>query len=163
MHDIRAIRENTDAFRAALSRRDPALADKVDEVLAHDAALRQAVSDKQAAETVRNQSSKLIGQAKAGGDEAEFERLRAEVAKAKETIEEAGGRAEIGLRHGVARAAGQAVFEDGGRDGVVDALFAGIEHAHDAFEGIELADHLRREIGLHELERLIDGAVVEAG
>ena len=90
MHDIRAIRENTDAFRAALSRRDASLAEKVDEVLNHDAALRQAVGDKQAAETVRNQSSKLIGKAKASGDEDEASRLMAEVATAKQTIEAAG-------------------------------------------------------------------------
>jgi len=90
MHDIRAIRENTDAFRAAISRRDPALAEKVDEVLRHDGALRQAIADKEAAEAVRNAKSKLIGKAKAGGDEAEAARLMAEVAQAKETIETAG-------------------------------------------------------------------------
>ncbi len=94
MLDLKAIRETPDAFRAALVRRDAALAEAIDDLLAHDGALRQAVSDKQAAETVRNTASRQIGQARAAGDEAEFERLRAEVARAKETIEAAGEQEE---------------------------------------------------------------------
>jgi seryl-tRNA synthetase len=90
MHDIRAIRDNPDAFRALLTRRNPALAEKLSDLLAHDGALRQAVSDKQAAETVRNAASKAIGQAKAAKDEARAQALMAEVATAKETIEAAG-------------------------------------------------------------------------
>ena len=90
MFDIRAIRENPDHFRKAWNRRTSGLGDKVDDILAHDAALRQALTDKQEAESARNANSKLIGKAKASGDEAEFERLRDEVAKAKETIEAAG-------------------------------------------------------------------------
>ncbi|MGB3626959.1 MAG: serine--tRNA ligase [Henriciella sp.] len=90
MFDIRAIRENPEAFRAAWNRRKPGLGDSVDEILAHDAALRKALTDKQDAESARNSNSKLIGQAKAKGDEAEFERLRGVVAEAKETIEAAG-------------------------------------------------------------------------
>lgn len=90
MFDIRAIRENPEAFRAAWNRRKPGLGDAVDDILAHDGALRKAVTDKQEAESARNANSKLIGQAKAKGDEAEFERLRAVVAEAKDTIEAAG-------------------------------------------------------------------------
>ncbi|MEL6258238.1 MAG: serine--tRNA ligase [Pseudomonadota bacterium] len=90
MFDLKALRDDPDAFRTGWSKRSSELSDKVDEILAHDTALRQAVADKQAAETARNRDSKLIGKAKASGDEAEFERLRAEVAKAKETIETAG-------------------------------------------------------------------------
>ncbi|WP_084395972.1 serine--tRNA ligase [Henriciella aquimarina] len=90
MFDIRAIRDNPEEFRAAWNRRAAGLGDKVDDILAHDAALRKAVTDKQEAESARNSNSKLIGQAKAKGDEAEFERLRAVVAEAKETIEAAG-------------------------------------------------------------------------
>lgn len=90
MFDIRAIRENPDAFRTAWNRRKPGLGDAVDDILAHDTALRKALTDKQDAESVRNANSKLIGQAKAKGDEAEFERLRAVVAEAKDTIEAAG-------------------------------------------------------------------------
>ncbi|KCZ51743.1 serine--tRNA ligase [Hyphomonas pacifica] len=94
MFDIRAIRENPDAFRAAWNRKKPGLGDSVDDILAHDAAVRTAVTDKQEAEKARNETSKLIGKAKASGDEAEFERLRKVVADAKETIEAAGEQEE---------------------------------------------------------------------
>lgn len=94
MFDIRAIRENPDHFRDAWNRRASGLGDKVDDILAHDAALRQALTDKQEAESARNANSKLIGKAKASGDEAEFERLRDEVADAKKTIEAAGEQEE---------------------------------------------------------------------
>ena len=94
MFDIRAIRENPEAFRAAWNRKKPGLGDAVDDIHAHDAALRTAVTDKQEAEKVRNETSKLIGKAKASGDEAEFERLRKLVADAKDTIEAAGEQEE---------------------------------------------------------------------
>jgi seryl-tRNA synthetase len=87
MFDLRAIRENPEAFRKAWNRRKPGLGDKVDDIHRHDAALRTALTDKQEAEKLRNETSKLIGKAKASGDEAEFERLRKVVADAKETIE----------------------------------------------------------------------------
>lgn len=90
MFDIRAIRENPESFRTAWNRRKPGLGNVVDDILAHDGALRKAVTDKQEAESARNANSKLVGQAKAKGDEAEFERLRALVAEAKDTIEAAG-------------------------------------------------------------------------
>jgi len=94
MFDLRAIRENPDAFRDAWNRKKPGLGDNVDAILAHAGALRQAVTDKQEAESARNAKSKLIGQAKASGDDALFEQLRAEVAAAKETIEAAGEQEE---------------------------------------------------------------------
>lgn len=94
MFDIRAIRDNPDAFRAAWNRKKPGLGDSVDEILAHDGAVRTAVTDKQEAEKARNETSKLIGKAKASGDEAEFERLRKVVADAKDTIEAAGEQEE---------------------------------------------------------------------
>ena len=94
MFDIRAIRDNPDAFRTAWNRRKAGLGDCVDEILRHDGALRKAVSDKQEAEKARNENSKLIGKAKASGDEAEFERLRGLVATAKDTIEAAGEQEE---------------------------------------------------------------------
>jgi seryl-tRNA synthetase len=90
MFDLRAIRDNPDLFRAAWNRRESGLGDKVDDILAHDTALRKAATDKQEAEAARNAKSKDIGKAKASGDEALFEQLRAEVAEAKETIEAAG-------------------------------------------------------------------------
>ncbi|MEE2920992.1 MAG: serine--tRNA ligase [Pseudomonadota bacterium] len=94
MFDIRAIRDNPDAFRAAWNRKKPGLGDSVDDILAHDGAVRTAVTDKQEAEKLRNETSKLIGKAKASGDEAEFERLRKVVADAKDTIEAAGEQEE---------------------------------------------------------------------
>jgi seryl-tRNA synthetase len=87
MFDLRAIRENPEAFRKAWNRRKPGLGDAVDDIHRHDAALRTALTDKQEAEKLRNETSKLIGKAKASGDEAEFERLRKVVADAKDTIE----------------------------------------------------------------------------
>jgi seryl-tRNA synthetase len=97
MFDIRAIRENPDHFRDAWNRRASGLGDKVDDILAHDTALRQAITDKQEAESARNAKSKLVGKAKASGDEAEFEKLRTEVAAAKETIEAAGEHEEANV------------------------------------------------------------------
>lgn len=87
MFDLRAIRENPEAFRKAWNRRKPGLGDAVDAIHNHDAALRTALTDKQEAEKLRNETSKLIGAAKKSGDEAEAARLMAIVADAKETIE----------------------------------------------------------------------------
>ena len=90
MFDIRAIRDNPDAFRDAFERKQKGLGAVVSHMLDHDAAVRQAVSDKQEAESARNAKSKEIGKAKASGDDALFEQLRAEVAEAKNIIETAG-------------------------------------------------------------------------
>lgn len=90
MFDIRAIRDNPDAFRAAFERKQKGLGEVVSHMLDHDAAVRKAVSDKQEAEAARNAKSKEIGKAKASGDEALFEQLRKEVADAKDVIEAAG-------------------------------------------------------------------------
>ncbi|MEQ9435357.1 serine--tRNA ligase [Hyphomonas sp.] len=90
MFDIRAIRDNPDAFRAAWNRRKPGLGGVVSDILAHDGALRKAVTDKQDAEKVRNENSKLIGRAKAEKNEDEAARLMVLVAEAKQTIETAG-------------------------------------------------------------------------
>ena len=91
MHDIRAIRDDGDAFAAALSRR-PGVDGKavVAEVKKLDEALRAAQTVKQDAETARNTKSKEIGKAKAQKDDALAETLMAEVAAAKETIEKQG-------------------------------------------------------------------------
>lgn len=90
MFDIRAIRDNPDAFRAAFERKQAGLGEVVSHMLDHDAAVRKAVADKQQAEAARNAKSKEIGKAKASGDDALFEKLRAEVAEAKEVIDAAG-------------------------------------------------------------------------
>ncbi len=91
MHDIRAIRENPDAYAAALSRR-PTVDGKavVAEILALDAEVRKALLVKEQAEAARNARSKEIGKAKAAKDEAQASRLMEEVAQAKATIELAG-------------------------------------------------------------------------
>ncbi|MEL6643943.1 MAG: serine--tRNA ligase [Pseudomonadota bacterium] len=84
MHDIRAIRENPDAFDAAMARRG--LSGVSSEVLAIDAERRAKIAAAEAALAERNAASKEVGAAKAKGDEAEFERLRALVAEKKSEI-----------------------------------------------------------------------------
>ena len=94
MHDIRLIRQEPEALDAGLKRRFYALPEGAgswsEVILKLDEKVREAVGRKQEAETVRNQSSKLIGKAKATGDEAEAKRLMTAVAEAKATIEAAG-------------------------------------------------------------------------
>ena len=84
MHDIRQIRENGAAFDAALSRRGAAPVSS--EILAIDEARRAKIAAAEAALADRNAASKQVGKAKASGDEAEFERLRALVADKKAEI-----------------------------------------------------------------------------
>jgi seryl-tRNA synthetase len=90
MHDIRFIREHTDAFVAALARR-PAYAQsagtEVTAILAADEELRALLTDLQARQARRNEASKLIGQAKAKKDEAQASALMAEVAGLKDAIQ----------------------------------------------------------------------------
>ena len=82
MHDIRAIREAPEAFDAALARRgmEPVAAI----ILAVDESRRSAITAAETAQAERNAASKQVGAAKAKGDEAEFERLRALVAAKKD-------------------------------------------------------------------------------
>ncbi|MEQ8368576.1 MAG: serine--tRNA ligase [Roseicyclus sp.] len=84
MHDIRAIRDNPQAFDAALARRgmDP----QSPAILALDEDRRSCIARAEAAQADRNAASKDVGRAKASGDEAEFERLRALVADKKDEI-----------------------------------------------------------------------------
>ncbi|MEM7243148.1 MAG: serine--tRNA ligase [Pseudomonadota bacterium] len=84
MHDIRLIRDNPDAFDAALKRRGGAAMSK--EILAIDTARRAKITSAEAAQAERNAASKQVGAAKAKGDEAEFERLRTLVAEKKDEI-----------------------------------------------------------------------------
>ncbi|MDP3198001.1 serine--tRNA ligase [Tabrizicola sp.] len=81
MHDIRFIRENPAAFDAALSRRG--LAPMSGELLAMDEARRAKILAAETAAAAQNVASKDVGAAKARGDTAEFERLRALVAEKK--------------------------------------------------------------------------------
>ncbi|MEM1387372.1 MAG: serine--tRNA ligase [Pseudomonadota bacterium] len=84
MHDIRLIRENPEAFDAALARLG--VADASREILAVDEKRRAAIAKAETAQAERNAASKQVGAAKAKGDEAEFERLRAFVADKKAEI-----------------------------------------------------------------------------
>ena len=84
MHDIRAIRDNPDAFDAALARRgDAALSSSI---LTLDTARRAKIQAAEAAQADQNAASKQVGAAKAKGDEAEFERLRALVSDKKAEV-----------------------------------------------------------------------------
>ncbi|MFZ9396476.1 MAG: serine--tRNA ligase [Erythrobacter sp.] len=84
MHDIRFIRDNPEAFDAALAKRglEPAAAD----LLEADEVRRAAATRLQEAQNRRNEASKLIGQAMAKGDKATAEALKAEVSQLKETL-----------------------------------------------------------------------------
>ncbi|WP_172295899.1 serine--tRNA ligase [Pseudoruegeria sp. HB172150] len=84
MHDIRFIRETPQAFDAGLARLG--VASSSSEILAVDEARREAIAKAETAQAERNAASKEVGQAKARGDEAEFERLRALVAEKKDEI-----------------------------------------------------------------------------
>src|SRR6185312_11507248 len=89
MHDIRAIREEPEAFTRGLKRRGLADADAVTaDLLARDKALRDLLVRLQNAQARRNEASKLIGQAKAKKDEAEVQARMAEVAGLKEEIQQ---------------------------------------------------------------------------
>ncbi|MCB1360549.1 MAG: serine--tRNA ligase, partial [Rhodobacteraceae bacterium] len=84
MHDIRAIRENPEAFDAALARRG--LAPLSSTLLALDEGRRARILAAETAQAEQNRASKEVGAAKARGDEAEFERLRALVAEKKAEV-----------------------------------------------------------------------------
>ncbi|PLR28347.1 serine--tRNA ligase [Caulobacter zeae] len=87
MHDIKAIRENTEAYEAAWSAKGRSGA--ASEAVKLDAQLRAAQTALQEAQAKRNESSKLIGMAKAKTDEAEAARLMAEVEALKGRMAEA--------------------------------------------------------------------------
>lgn len=84
MHDIRQIRENPQAFDAALARRG--VAPQAAAILALDTARRDVATRMQEAQARRNEASKAIGAAMGRGDKDEAERLKAEVATLKDTL-----------------------------------------------------------------------------
>ncbi|MBR9842906.1 MAG: serine--tRNA ligase [Rhodobacteraceae bacterium] len=84
MHDIRAIRENPADFDAALARRGDAPLSS--EILALDADRRAKIQAAEAAQADQKKAAKDVGAAKASGDEAEFERLRALVGEKKAEV-----------------------------------------------------------------------------
>src|SRR4030088_804564 len=86
MHDIKWIRENPDAFDAALKRRglEPLSA----ALLAIDEKRRAAIMASEQAQARRNSASKEIGDAKKAKDDARAAKLMAEVAELKTTMPE---------------------------------------------------------------------------
>ena len=87
MHDIHAIRQDPEAFDAAMASRGVAAQSAA--LLAKDDERRAAISQAQDLQTKRNESSKKIGQAKGQGNEEEAQRLMAEVAGLKEQLQQA--------------------------------------------------------------------------
>ncbi|MDP7150298.1 MAG: serine--tRNA ligase [Paracoccaceae bacterium] len=84
MHDIRAIRENPEAFDAAMARRG--LSGVSSQVLRLDEERRAAILAAETAQSDQKKAAKDVGAAKAKGDEAEFERLRSLVAAKKDEV-----------------------------------------------------------------------------
>ena len=99
MHDIKTIRDDPEGFDAALARRGDAPASTA--LLALDERRREAIRGAEAALAERNAASREVGAARASGDDAAFERLRALVADKKSEVgrlEEAAREAETALR-----------------------------------------------------------------
>ena len=84
MHDIRLIRETPEVFDAAMKRRKSDVSSS--DVLAIDASRRAKIAAAEEAKAAQNAASKQVGAAKASGDEAEFERLRALVGEKKAEV-----------------------------------------------------------------------------
>lgn len=84
MHDIRFIRENPEAFDAALARRG---AEPLAQTLIGLDEVRRALTTQvQVAQSRRNEASKLIGAAMAKGDKDTADAIKAEVATIKEEM-----------------------------------------------------------------------------
>jgi seryl-tRNA synthetase len=97
MHDIRAIRETPELYEKAWAERGSP--GRVAEIVELDARLRAAQTALQSAQSLRNETSKKIGQAKAAKDEGEATRLMALVETLKKTLEdEAALEREAGAR-----------------------------------------------------------------
>ncbi len=84
MHDIKWIRDNPDAFDAALKRRG--LEPQSSSLLAIDEKRRAAIMASEQALARRNSASKEIGDAKKAKDDARASKLMAEVAELKTTL-----------------------------------------------------------------------------
>ncbi len=84
MHDIRMIRETPEVFDTAMKLRGAAVSSS--DVLALDSKRRSQIQAAEEAKAAQNAASKQVGAAKASGDEAEFERLRALVAEKKAEV-----------------------------------------------------------------------------
>jgi seryl-tRNA synthetase len=71
--DLRAIREDPDAARAALSRRGPEAAEALDELLRLDARRRELLPQIEEGKARQNKASEVIAEAKRSGGDAEAE------------------------------------------------------------------------------------------
>lgn len=87
MHDINAIRKDAEAFDAGLAKRG--VVPQAAVLLAKDDERRAAIALAQDLQTKRNEASKKIGLAKGQGDDAEAEKLMAEVAGLKTDLQKA--------------------------------------------------------------------------
>ena len=84
MHDIRAIRDDPVAFDIALGRRNlPIVSPRIMRI---DNERRTSIHAAETALAEQNKASKEAGAAKAGGDDAKFESLRATVAQKKDEV-----------------------------------------------------------------------------
>jgi seryl-tRNA synthetase len=83
MHDLKYIRENPEAFDAALRKRGTGAVSAM--ILSLDEKRRAAQTEMQAAQARRNEASKAIGAAMGKGDTATADALKAEVAMLKDT------------------------------------------------------------------------------
>jgi len=84
MHDLKYIRDNNEAFDAALARRGAASV--AAKILVLDESRRALLTEMQNALARRNDASKAIGAAMGKGDTATAEALKAEVAKLKDSL-----------------------------------------------------------------------------
>src|SRR5690349_22253191 len=86
MHDIKAIRDNPEAFDAGMSRRG--FAPLSPSLLATDERRRAGILASEQAQARRNAASREIGEAKKAKDDARASKLMAEVAELKTTMPE---------------------------------------------------------------------------
>ncbi|MHA6323504.1 serine--tRNA ligase [Roseivivax sp. CAU 1753] len=84
MHDIRTIRDNPEAFDAAMAKRG--IQGASGPILALDEERRAAIHAAETAQAEQKAAAKDVGQAKASGNDAEFERLRALVGDKKAEV-----------------------------------------------------------------------------
>jgi len=134
MHDIKAIRENPAEYDKLWAKRG--LPEKGEgplskKIMDQDALIRKAMQVVQEAEAARNKSSKLIGQAMAKGDKDEAERLKTEVAGAKNVI------AAMGAQVDSEKAQLQDLLA-----GLPNVPFVDVPEGEDEDSNIELHKHL---------------------
>ncbi len=86
MHDIKWIRDNPDAFDAALMRRNTDFAGTAKKLIALDETRRNTITAFEQAQARRNAASKEVGEAKKAKDEARASALMAEVGELKDKL-----------------------------------------------------------------------------